>query len=350
LKEALVKQDTKGKLTYGLMLDAPGFKTALKRGALVAGANWPLVVVQFVADSTLKVLLAVPVIGGVFLLVLLLDADVETLLAGDVTDVVGAVFAAFLEKPAALSLFLGAFLVVLIGGSALTFAIKAGTVSVLVEADAAAGTIERPPLRLAAITRASRTEIDRFLRGCRRLWRRYLRLGACLIVVYALSAGYFVFVISGVAFIDDIGVLLGWTVGFAVSSSVLIVWLTLVNLFYLLTQIVMAVDDVGVRTATRRVVHFLRVSLREVAAIFGIVLVLVVIATVASILGTAGLGLISFVPVVALVVLPLQIAAWLLRGFVFEYLALTALGAYLTHYRHFLRGAPLAAVPGQRLA
>lgn len=332
------------------MPDSPGFKNALKRGALVAGANWPLVVVQFVADSTLKLLLAVPVVGGIFLVVLLLDADVHTLLAGDVSDVVGAVIAAFLERPAALSLFVGAFLIVLIGGSALTFAVKAGTVSVLVEADAAAGPIERPPLRVQALSRASRTGIERFLSGCRRLWKRYLRLGACLIAVYAASAGYFAFVIRGVAFADDIGVLLGWTVGFAVSSSVLIVWITLVNLFYLLTQIVMAVDDVGVRTAVRRVILFLRVSLRDVAAIFGIVFLLVVVATVASILGTAGLGLISFVPVVALLVLPLQLAAWLLRGFVFQYLALTALGAYLTHYRHYLRGAPLAAVSGQPLA
>jgi hypothetical protein len=33
---------------------------------------------------------------------------------------------------------------------------------------------------------------------------------------------------------------------------------------------------------------------------------------------------------------PLQVAAWLLRGFVFEYLALTAFGAYLTQYRYYL--------------
>ena len=45
-------------------------------------------------------------------------------------------------------------------------------------------------------------------------------------------------------------------------------------------------------------------------------------ATAASILATAGLGLIAFVPLVGLAVLPLQLAAWLMRGFVFEYLAL----------------------------
>ena len=43
-------------------------------------------------------------------------------------------------------------------------------------------------------------------------------------------------------------------------------------------------------------------------------------------------------PLAGLAVVPLQVAAWLLRGFVFEYLALTALGAYLTQYRHYLRG------------
>jgi hypothetical protein len=122
-----------------------------------------------------------------------------------------------------------------------------------------------------------------------------------------------------------------------------------VNLVYLLTQMVIAVEDIGVRVAVAGVVRFVRSSLREIAGIFGVVLVLVVLATVASILGTAGLGLISWVPIVALAVMPLQIAAWLVRGFVFQYLALTALGAYLTQYRYYRRG-PLAAVPGQRLA
>ena len=43
--------------------------------------------------------------------------------------------------------------------------------------------------------------------------------------------------------------------------------------------------------------------------------------------------------------MPLQIAAWLVRGFVFQYLALTALGAYLTQYRHYLAGQTIAASP-----
>jgi hypothetical protein len=68
-------------------------KAALKRGAIIAAANWPLVVVQFVAEATLKLLLGVPVIGGLLLVVLLLGAEVEDLLAGDLRDIVASVFA-----------------------------------------------------------------------------------------------------------------------------------------------------------------------------------------------------------------------------------------------------------------
>ena len=142
--------------------------------------------------------------------------------------------------------------------------------------------------------------------------------------------------------------ILGWTVLAAVASSVLEVWITLINLVYLLTQMIVAVEDVSVRTAAGEVLNFMRGSLREIAGIFGIVLLLVVLATVASILATAGLGLIAFVPLVGLAVVPLQVAAWLLRGFVFQYLALTALGAYLAQYRLYARST--AAVPALSVA
>ena len=136
------------------MSHAPALKTALKRGALIAAANWPLLVVQFIAESTLKLILGVPVVGGIFLVVLLLDANVEELLRGDVREIVTAVFSAMRANPAALASFAAAFLIVLIGGSLLTFIVKGGTVAVLVEADGHAGAIERPPLRLSMLKRA----------------------------------------------------------------------------------------------------------------------------------------------------------------------------------------------------
>jgi hypothetical protein len=114
------------------------------------------------------------------------------------------------------------------------------------------------------------------------------------------------------------------------------VWVTIVNFFYLLTQMAIAMEDLGVRQAVARVTDFVRAGVREIAGIFGVVLLLVGIATVASILATAGLGLIAFVPFVGLAIVPLQLAAWLIRGIVFEFLALSALGAYLTQYRYYL--------------
>jgi hypothetical protein len=333
------------------MSQAPDLKASLKRGALVAAANWPLIVVQFVAESMMKLLLGVPVLGGIFLVVLLLDSDVADLLRGDVREIVTRVLQALAASPFAFVAFLVAFLLVLVGGSALTFVVKGGTVALLAEAEAQAGAIERPPVRLQSLRRANRAQIEPFLDACQRLRGRYLTLGFALLLVYSLTAAlYLGVVVGGLTLVDNIGVLLGWTLATAAVSSALVVWITLVNFFYLLTQMVIAVDDVGVRTAAVRVVQFLRAQLREVAGVFGVVLVLVVIATVASILGASGLYMISYVPFVALAVMPLQAAAWLVRGFVFQHLALTALCAYLTHYRHYRIGPHLAAVPGQRLA
>ena len=47
---------------------------------------------QFIAESTLKLLLAVPVLGGIFLVALLMDADVGELISGSPSEIVQAVF------------------------------------------------------------------------------------------------------------------------------------------------------------------------------------------------------------------------------------------------------------------
>lgn len=315
-------------------------KAALKRGALVAAANWPLVVVQFIAEAMLKLLLAVPVIGGLFLVVLLLGAEVDDLLAGGPRDILASVFAALRTNPVAFVVFGAAFVLVLLGGSALTFVVKGGTMSLLADAEASTAPIERPPLRLDAVRRANRVHIDAFLDGCKRLWRRYLRLGGCLLLAYAVTAAvYLAFIVAGYALARNTPVLLGlWTVIAALASGALVVWITLINLMYLLTQMIVAVEEVSVRTAAGLVLTFMRAALREIAGIFGVVLLLVTLATIASILATAGLGLIAFVPLAGLAVVPLQVAAWLMRGFVFQYLGLTALVAYLSQYRLYAQG------------
>ena len=324
----------KGKLDVA---ELPGLKATLKRGALVAAANWPLVAVQFVAESTLKVLLAVPVVGGIFLVVLLLGANADELLAGDVREIVAQVFGAMRQNVAALVAFSVAFTIVLLGGSALTFVIKGGTVSLLADAEAQAGPIERPPFSVRAVRRANVVAIEPFLDGCQRLWRRYVRLGACLLGVYGGDRGALSRLrrrrlparreLRSAARLDGCD-------GDRVERP---------DRLDHARQLLLSADadgggDRGHQRAQRRAPRRCtssRSTFREIAGIFGVVLLLAVIATVASIVATAGFGLINLIPILGLAVLPLQIAAWLVRGFVFQYLALAALGAYLTHYRHY---------------
>jgi hypothetical protein len=166
------------------------------------------------------------------------------------------------------------------------------------------------------------------------LFGRYLRAGLALLAIYAVSgAMYLAVVLGGYRLIDGTMLLVGWTLITAVASGALAFWITLINLFYLLTQMVIAVDDVPVMTAIGRVARFVRSEPRELGGIFVIILALVVMALAASVLTTAGLGLIGFVPIFWLMAFPLQALAWLVRGLVFQYLGLTALGAYLTLYR-----------------
>ena len=85
--------------------------------------------------------------------------------------------------------------------------------------------------------------------------------------------------------------------------------------------------------AARRVARFLRRARGPVISVFLVVLAIVVFATGASLMATAALGLVSFVPLLGLTVLPLQLGAWLFRGLVFQYVGLSSVGAYLKLYR-----------------
>jgi hypothetical protein len=316
------------------MGDAPGLKTILKRGALVTAANWPVVLVQFVAEALFKLLLGVPVAGGILLVVFVVGHDLDDLLRGDVRDMVAAVFGALASRPTALAGFVVSMAIVLLGGSVLMFITKAGTVATLVDAERHAGPIERPPLRWPQFQQAWQFNPQRYLAACRHFWRRYVRLGLLLLLVYGLSAGlYLAAVVTGYNLIDEREVVVWWTVIAALASTILVVWITLVNFVYLLIQMVIVSDDVSVRRAAARTLGFVQARTRYVAGVFLLVLTLVVVATGASLLATTALGLISFVPFVGLAVFPLQAIAWFVRGMLFQYLGLTALGSYLTLYR-----------------
>ena len=73
------------------MSDSASLKGTLKRGALVTAANWPVILIQFVAESTFKLLIGVPIVGGALLVTLALGRDLADLVGGDVRDVVTTV-------------------------------------------------------------------------------------------------------------------------------------------------------------------------------------------------------------------------------------------------------------------
>lgn len=306
-------------------------KLSIKRGAVLSLANWPVVVTQFVAESTFKLLLAVPVVGGAFLVALALGRDVNDLLGSDLRESATGVATSLIAHPLALAGFVVSGLVVVVGGSVVMFMLRGGTLTVLVEAQRHAGPVERYPLRLSLVRRASRATVDVFMQGLRRVRRRFLRVGFLLLGVYALSGGlYLLVVIAGYRAIGEEGFAAGWTALAAVFSAVLVAWLTIVNTVYLVVQVVVVAADVSIRRGASIALELLRREPRLVLSIFAVTVSLVGLATLASLVTTAGLGLISFVPFVGLTVLPLQLLAWLLRGLLFQYLSLVSAGAYLS--------------------
>jgi hypothetical protein len=331
------------------MTYARSLKLLLKRGALVAAANWPVVLVQFVATTVFNALLAVPIAGGVLLVMLLVGADPAELLRLEYREMVPALVAALLAHPIALSAFLVALGLVAAGGSILMFAVKAGSLTVLTAGELAAGHIEHPPLHLSALTRANAFAVERFTSGLRRLFPRYLVLGGLLAAAYAAALAAYGFVVLGPPLIEAFGGPLIVTL----ASIWLVGLFTLLNFLYLLTQIVIAADDCGVADAMSRAARLLVREGRTIAGVLGAILALMVLTTAASVLATAALGLIAFVPFVGLAALPLQIIAWLIRGVVFQYISLAGAAAYLRLHRQAslaevraLAGEPVRGLEG----
>lgn len=319
-------------------------KRLLKRGALLAAANWQTVAIQFLAQTTFQVLLAVPITGAALMVAVLLGGDVADLFQGSMREMFTSVTNALTAEPVAFIAFITAFGLVLVGGSVLMFLVKGGTMAVLIDANEHAGPIESDPLTYESLKSSSRFTMTAFLDGCVRHFRPYLALGLSLFVVYGLSgAGYLTFVFYGYRLADANDLMLSWTFIAALSAVLLVLWITVINLVYLLLQMAIAAEGVGLLEAARHVAGFARARTRSLGGIFIVVLGMVVGATLASALAWSGVGLIAFVPLVGLAVFPLQIAALLIRGLVFEYIGLTALGAYLTLYRRYVLAARPAA-------
>ena len=323
-------------------------RTALKRGSLIAAANWQVVAIQSVADTTFKLLLAVPIIGGAILVTTLLGRDFRDVLSGDMREMLFGVASTLAAHPLALASYLFGFGLVLAGGSGLMFLVKGGTVSVLVRADRVAGPVERPPLRVAGFRRAMHFSIEGFTGGSARFFRRYTFLGVLLSLVYTVVAGLCLAAAWGLYRLSgDRPLLLGSVAALGIALFIALV--TVVNVVYLLVQIIMGIRDCAVGAATREVSRFVRGEFWKISRVFGVTVLLLVLAMVLSVAATWGFYLIAYVPLAGLIVLPLQLGAWLLRNLVFEYLGLTALSAYLSLYRSYSGdSAAVDVIPASR--
>ena len=96
-------------------------KEVLKRGALVAAANWPVAIVQATADSLVKLLIAAPLIGGVFLVALVVGAEPVELMSLEWRQLATTIASTLLVRPAVLAAWVAALAVMLVGGSLFVF-------------------------------------------------------------------------------------------------------------------------------------------------------------------------------------------------------------------------------------
>jgi hypothetical protein len=184
--------------------------------------------------------------------------------------------------------------------------------------------------------RAHAYSIPSVLQAMRHFGRRAIALSLWLSAAYGLLALAYFEALDGASRLaeqPDLGSV--WPLVIVLATSVGFVIVTLVNLTYDLLRIIVVADDCALGVAVRRLWAFLIADTRQVIGILAVVGTLLLLAAAVSILVAAGLTLIAWVPFIGLVVVPLQVAAWLVRGLVFQFMGLTALAAYQTQYRRF---------------
>jgi hypothetical protein len=311
-------------------------RAALKHGALITAANWPVVLIEFAIESLFKFALAVPVIGGALMVAVLVGDDLGTIFGQGVRAAADLVIGSLATAPGALTSFFAAFGLVAFGGGIVMFIIKGGTLAVIVESEHTAADIHRGPIHLDTLRRAYVYDLGAILDATRRFARRSGLLAAGLSLSY-LIIGWGYITALGVSFriAEETTWASAWPLLVLVATSTSVIAVTAVNLAFDLLRVIVVTDDCRIRTAVRRLRAFLVADARQVLGIFGVVGLLVTAAMAVSVVTTAGLTFVAWVPFVSLIAVPLQIAAWLVRGLVFQYVGLTALAAYQTQYRRF---------------
>jgi hypothetical protein len=310
--------------------------SALRRGALVTAANWPVIVIELVVETLLKAAVAVPIVGGAFMVAVLLDADVRTLLDGGIRTMAEQILNLLTNAPLAFASFVAAVALVGFGGSLIMFVIKAGTLAILVAGERLAPEGDGSPIRLDWLARSAAYRVDDLLTAISHFRGRAIALAVGLGVSYvAVAFGYALLMRAAFGLTADPVWVNVWPLAVAVITSGGLVAVAALNLFYDLTRIVVVVEDCSLVAAGRKLWRFLVADVRHVLGIFGVMGAVGAVATAVALVATAGLALISWVPIVGLVVFPLQVVAWLLRGLIFQFMDLMTMVAYEAQYRRF---------------
>jgi hypothetical protein len=310
-------------------------RAALVRGALVTLGNWSVVLIEFAMESLYKIALVVPVVGGALMVTAIAGGSVRAIFAEGARTAAARIVAALLGAPIALTSFIAALAVAGVGGAMLMFVLKGGTLAVLVAGERKAPH-ERRGSRYALMTGSHAFDLPTLFAGIQKFSRRMRGLALCLSGAYALlGTAYVLALVAAFRLADQPGVGSVWPVAVAVATGAIVVGLAGVNVMFDVLRVIVVCDDCSVRAAASRLAQFLVHDARQVVGIFAVVTGLFALAAAAFLLLAAGLALVAWVPVVGIVVVPLQLAAWLIRGVLFQWMGLTALCAYQAQYRRF---------------
>ena len=311
-------------------------RAALTRGAIVALANWPIVLIEFVVESAYKFAMGVPVVGGAFMVAVLLGADVRSLLGEGLLSAADQILVPLANAPAAMAAFIAALSVVGVAGAVIMFVVKAGTLAVLVHGEANVIDERHHAVGMGMIDEARAYSLKSVWDEARRFEKRAATLALGLGLIYVgLGVLYLLAVVYGFRWVAESAWAAAWPLLVLLATSGAAVGITLANLFFDLARVVVVTDDCGVGVALRRVKTFLLEDARQVLGIFGVMGTILLLATAASLTATAGLTMVAWVPLAGLLFVPLQVAFWILRGLLFQYMSLTTLSAYQAQYRRF---------------
>lgn len=323
-------------------------RAALTRGAVVALANWPVVVVDFLVESLYKATLAVPVIGGALMVSLLVGADMRTILGEGFYTAAQQLLEPLSAAPGALGAFLVALVVAGVGGAVLMYIVKGGTLAVLSASDALTPDIAHRYFEFRQVRETRMYSYGLLWTLTRAFQRRSAILGFWLGVAYTVIGSAYLLALgwgfqyaASVEWSPALGLLV------LLSTSAALIAITVVNLVFDLARVIIVTDDCSVTDALGRVRWFLLTDARHVIGIFGVMGGIVLFGIAASLAVTAGLTLLSWVPILGVLFVPLQIAFWIARSLVFQYLNLATLCAYITQYRRLSAPRTATTIPFQ---